>query len=89
MKKIIAVALFIVVVCFMLVGCNQSLGFGNFNWKHVHFHDTLESRCATVVSWHDNATGIELDTKEYGPIFLSEGSYIMFETGADCPFCGE
>ena len=89
MKKIVAVVLFVVVVCFMLVGCNQSLGIGNLNWKHVHFHNTLESHCATIVSWHNNTTGIEIHTKEFGSMFLSEGSYIMFEDSADCPFCGK
>lgn len=89
MKKIVAVVLCVIVMCFMLTGCNENWGFGNYNWKHVHFSDAVESHCATIKSWHDNTTGIELHTEECGSMFLSEGSYILFESGADCPFCGE
>lgn len=89
MKRIIA----IVLICMMalsLCACgNENWGFGNYNWKHVHFSDAVEGHCATISSWHDNTTGIEIHTVECGSMFLSEGSYILFESGADCPFCGE
>jgi hypothetical protein len=55
----------------------------------VHFTDNVEGHCATISSWHDNTTGIELHTVECGSMFLSEGSYILFESAGDCPFCGE
>ena len=87
MKKIFAIILCVIALCMVLTGCNENLGFGNFNWKHVHFSDAVASYCATITSWHDNETGIELHTEECGSMFLSEGSYILFEDGAKCPFC--
>lgn len=87
MKKIFAIILCAVMLCMVLTGCNENLGFGNFNWKHVHFSDAVGGHCATITSWHDNETGIELHTEECGSMFLSEGSYILFEDGAKCPFC--
>lgn len=89
MKKVVVIVLCVIAMCFMLTGCNENWGFGNYSWKHVHFSDAVEGHCATIKSWHDNSTGIELHTEECGSMFLSEGSYILFESGADCPFCGE
>ena len=89
MKRIVCLILMVLLLTALLCGCNQSMGFGNFNWKHVHFTDATEGHCATVTKWHDNSTGIEIDTEECGAMFLSEGSYILFENEADCPFCGE
>ncbi len=89
MKKFIAIIVIMVMCITLLAGCNENWGFGNYNWKHVHFSDAVEGHCATISSWHDNTTGIELHTVEYGSMFLSEGSYILFENGSDCPFCGD
>ena len=89
MKKIIAILLATIMI-FTFAACgNENWGFGNYNWKHVHFSDAIEGHCATISSWHDNNTGIEIHTMECGSMFLSEGSYILFENGADCPFCEE
>ena len=89
MKKIIAILLATIMI-FTFAACgNENWGFGNYNWKHVHFSDAIEGHCATISSWHDNSTGIEIHTVECGSVFLSEGSYILFENGADCPFCEE
>ena len=89
MKKIIAILL-AVIMTLALVACgNENWGFGNYNWKHVHFSDTIESHCATISSWHDNTTGIEIHTVECGSMFLSEGSYILFESETNCPYCQE
>lgn len=89
MKKIIAILLATIMI-FTFAACgNENWGFGNYNWKHVHFSDAIEGHCATISSWHDNNTGIEIHTVECGSMFLSEGSYILFENGADCPFCEE
>ena len=88
MKKFIAIIM-IMLMAFSFCACNENWGFGNYNWKHVHFSDTVEGHCATISSWHDNTTGIELHTVECGSMFLSEGSYILFENGSDCPFCGD
>ena len=88
MKKFIAIVM-IVVMALTLCACNENWGFGNYSWRHVHFTDNVEGYCATISSWHDNTTGIELHTVECGSMFLSEGSYILFESAGDCPFCGE
>lgn len=88
-RKVLVIVLALCMALWMcvLTGCgNQSLGFGNFTFKHVHFSDAVEGRCATIEKWYDNEQGIEVKTKEYGSMFLSEGSYILFESD-DCPFC--
>jgi hypothetical protein len=88
MRKFIAIVM-IMVMALTLCACNENWGFGNYNWKHVHFSDAVEGHCATISSWHDNTAGIELHTVECGSMFLSEGSYILFESAGDCPFCGD
>ena len=88
MRKVICILLVLVMIlCFTACG-NENWGVGNYNWKHVHFSDMVEGHCATISSWHDNTTGIELHTVECGAMFLSEGSYILFESSKDCPYCG-
>jgi hypothetical protein len=47
----------------------------------------VEGKCATVIQWYDNSEGIEVQTREYGSLFLSEGSYILVEDGSRCPYC--
>ena len=86
MKKIFLLTLALGAMVFSTTSCNENWGFGNYNWQHIHFSDAVGGHCATISSWHDNETGIEVHTKEYGSMFLSEGSYILFETN-NCPFC--
>ena len=88
MRKFIAV-LMIALMAFGLCACNENWGFGNYSWKHIHFSDAIEGHCATISSWHDNSTGIEVHTVECGSMFLSEGSYILFENASGCPYCGD
>lgn len=88
MKKF-ALAL-VLVLTLALVGCgNMSLGLGEYTFTHIHFSDELEAHCATVDKWYDNSNGIEVNTDEYGSIYLSEGTYFLFEDESDCPFCGD
>lgn len=88
MKKVICMILVVVMMACTLCACgNENWGFGNYNWKHVHFSDAVDGHCATISSWHDNETGIEIHTVECGSMFLSEGSYILFESETNCPFC--
>lgn len=89
MKKVVALMLVLVIAIGLCACGNENWGFGNYNWKHVHFSDATEGHCATISSWHDNSAGIEIHTVECGSMFLSEGSYILFESEADCPFCGD
>ena len=81
------VVIAIMLCAFAACGNMDVVGIGNFNFEHIHFTDMTEGHCATVTSWIDNDNGIEVKTKEYGSIFLSEGSYILFESGDKCPYC--
>ena len=89
MKKFIAVIMAMVLVLSLSACGNESWGVGNYTFTHVHISDAVEGHCATVNSWHDNESGIELHTKEFGDIYLSEGTYMLFNDGSDCPFCGD
>lgn len=89
MKKIVCILL----VCLMVLGLtacgNENWGFGNYNFNHVHVSDGVDGYCATIKSWHDNERGIELHTEEFGNVYLSEGTYALFEYGKNCPFCNQ
>ena len=91
MKRIFAVVIAVLLILgtmFCLTGCgNMSMGPGNYTFTHVHFSDATEGYCGTVEKWYDNETGVEATTKEYGSMFLSEGSYIMFSDQDKCPYC--
>lgn len=89
MKKFIAVIMAMVLALSLSACGNESWGVGNYTFTHVHISDAVEGHCATVNSWHDNESGIELHTKEFGDIYLSEGTYMLFNDGSDCPFCGD
>lgn len=85
MKKILAVLMFCVLVVTM-VGCgNMSAGLGNFTFEKVHIDTHNYSGCFTIEKWHENATGIEVKTKEVGSLYLSEGTYFLIKEV--CPFC--
>ena len=89
MKKIFTLIL-VLVLSLSLCACgNENWGFGNYNWKHIHFSDAAEGHCATISSWHDNTAGIEVHTVERGSMFLSEGSYMLFENEIYCPYSQE
>ena len=89
MKKIVCILL----VCLMVLGLcacgNENWGFGNYNFTHVHVSDGVDGYCATIKSWHDNERGIELHTEEFGNVYLSEGTYALFEYRQNCPFCNQ
>ncbi len=90
-RKILSLAISILLfICLLLnlTGCgNENWGIGNYTFTHVHFSDGVEGKCATVSSWHDNELGCEIHTKEYGSIYLSEGTYFLIEDGTKCPYC--
>lgn len=90
MKRILAVIMILVVMVATLCACgNENWGVGNYTYTHVHASDGAEGHCATIQSWHDNSVGIELHTKEWGSVYLSEGCYILYESASGCPFCGD
>ena len=84
--KYIKIICLILIALTLLTGCNMSIGIGSYSFKHIHVCD-FGGNCsdATVVNWHDNEEGIEVKTKEYGSLFLSEGTYILFNDV--CPIC--
>ena len=87
MKRIIALMLLIaLLLCFC--SCNMSMGPGSYNYEHIHVSNGAnDAFCATVEKWYDNETGIEVKTKEYGNIYVSEGLYILIPEANKCPFC--
>lgn len=84
--KLIAV----LIIMFMTVvfgACgNHSIGLGKFTFRKVHIfvHDGPDM-CLTVEKWYEDDIGIEVRTKEYGTLWLSEGTYMLCEH--DCPIC--
>ena len=85
MKKIIAIVIVLALTLTLLCSCNVGLGMGNYSFKHIHIGGD-NGYCATVETWYNDDRGIEVKTKEYGAIWCSEGTYILFETNI-CPFC--
>lgn len=89
MKKIISIILIITVlflVCSLTTSCNKGLGLGNYNFKKVHICVGDVNKCVEIEKWYDNEIGIEVKTKNYGALYLSEGTYILIED--KCPLCG-
>jgi hypothetical protein len=87
MKKLLCI-LMIMLMTVSLCACgNENWGVGNYEYRHVHIGDGAVGYCAEVESWHDNEMGVELHTKEFGDIYCSEGTYFLFESGDNCPFC--
>ena len=88
MKKIVVVVLCMVAMTVTLVGCgNMSIGLGNFTYEKVHIDTHNYSGCLTIEKWYDTSTGIEVKTKEFGSMFLSEGCYVLLGGDEGCPLC--
>ena len=86
MKKFI-IGILALILMLSLCGCgNMSLGMGSYEFNKVHVDTYHYSGCLEVEAWYDNgSTGVEVKTKDYGNLFLAEGTYTMIED--DCPFC--
>lgn len=91
MKKVLLMLLCLCVASVLLfTACgNENWGVGNYTFRHVHISDGAVGYCANVESWHDNDLGVELHTTEFGDIYCSEGTYFLFESGSQCPFCND
>ncbi len=86
MKKLILTL--ILSLCLILASCgNMNLGFGNYTFCGVHIDTYHHTACYTVETWNNSETGIEVKTKEVGTLFLSEGTYILYEN--ECPICSQ
>ena len=89
MKKFLTLIICIVILSTCLASCGNRavLDPGAFSFTHIHFTDMTEGYCATIEKWWDNEEGIEVRTTEYGAISCSEGSYNLFESAHNCPYC--
>ena len=91
MKKIISIILTITVlflVCSLTTSCNQGFGLGSHTFTKVHICVGDVNKCVELEKWYDNdGMGIEVKTKNYGALFLSEGTYILIED--KCPLCNK
>ena len=78
----------ILAIILSLASCgNENWGFGNYTFTHAHISLGGEGHCVKVDSWHDNELGCEIHTPD-GAIYLSEGTYQLFEKTKTCPYCG-
>lgn len=89
MKKIIIIGLLLILIATCLVSCGNRaiLDPGSFKFTHVHMSDNVEGHCYDIDKWWDNESGIEVRTTGGSGIFLSEGTYQMFESKSACPYC--
>lgn len=90
MKKVFCVILIFSMI-FVFVACgNHNIGFGNYSYEGIHCADSCGNiRDLTIISWRDDDMGIEVNTKECGSLFLSEGTYTLYEHIGECPFCNK
>lgn len=72
-----------------LMGCNMDVGFGSYSFHAVHIYGFDQKGCdVEIKSWRDvDGPGIEVDTEKYGPMFLSEGTYILLRDISNCLVC--
>ncbi len=87
MKKIIITSITALTIVAALTGCNMSLGPGNYNFRKIHVDTHNYSGCFTIEKWYNDASGIEVKTKESGSMYFAEGMYMLIED--NCPFCGK
>ena len=89
MKKTLLIILAITLIfapCATAFGsCNYSVGPGKFTFRKVHICLEGVNRCIEIDKWHNDDVGIEVQSKQYGAIFFSEGTYILIEN--KCPIC--
>lgn len=86
-KKAVAVLVALCGVGACLTGCgNENWGVGNYTFEHARINDGTKAYCVVVDSWHDNDLGCEIHTP-YGGMYLSEGTYQLFEKAETCPYC--
>ena len=85
MKKRVIICV-ILCIALLLSSCgNLNIGLGKFTFRRVHIIPT--GQCLELESWRECDVGIEVKTKEYGALWLSEGTYILCED--HCPICEE
>ena len=80
----VLIILIICILAFALTGCNMRL-VGNYKYTRVHIFYPDYEECLEISHWTDSEMGIEVDTKKYGNIFISEGHYLLCKD--TCPIC--
>ena len=75
-----------------LMGCNMDTDPGSYSFHAVHIYGWDEwnknaGRDVEIKSWRDVEMGIEVNTEDYGAMFLSEGTYILLSRIGYCPIC--
>lgn len=89
-KRIFALVLLVCVllpIVLLFSSCDRAVGRYTFGGIVICVPGTSDHVCLTIVDGVMHDTGVEVKTKEYGPIFCSDGTYILFED--KCPICGE
>lgn len=84
MKRFICIVC-AVILSFMLCSCNMSAGLGSFTFRKIHICKGDVQKCIEIKKWHDDRTGVEVYSEEYGALFFAEGTYILI--GDKCPIC--
>ena len=87
MRRKTIIAALAAVLAITLSGCNMSFGVGNYNFRKIHIDTHNYSGCFTIEKWYNDASGIEVKTKEAGFMYFAEGMYMLIED--ECPFCKE
>ena len=87
MKRLICLAILLIIMVALLCSCNQSIGIGNLSFEHLYYNIYGNGGCLDVKSWHNNETGIEVKATDGTSFYFSEGTYILVESKATCPFC--
>ena len=79
--------MFLAALALPLMGCG-SLG-GPDAYGAVHIYGFSKKGCdVEIKGWRDaGGRGIEVDTEKYGPMLLSEGTYILLRDISQCPVC--
>ena len=90
MRKLIKIFLILIIITAItltLVSCNMRF-VGKYTFEHVYVETyKTEGHCYTVKKWTDSQSGIEVETKEAGTMFISEGNYILISDESKCPYC--
>jgi len=85
MKKLIFSLIMVFIIVFVMTSCGNR---NYWDWEHDTYnyvHYIPENKCYAITSWKNNEIGIKVETKEYGILYFSEGTYILI--GNKCPIC--
>lgn len=74
-----------------LASCgNMSIGLGSYTYKGIHLYLHSPQYAGIdreVMKWYEADTGIEVEIKGYGHVFISEGNYMLIPDVESCPIC--